>query len=190
MPSLRVDVNSWRRLASYPRGSFYPVSHGPSTRNRGITKPCFRTSSSCLSRCQAPFRLYAPRRVSIPPEGTFGRLRYLLGGDRPSQTAHLSPSPHRITARVSAKVQTGWYFNVGSTEPASPASQPPTYPTQSIPRRYDKLQSSSTGSFCPAAGRRHLHRHCNFAGSLVETVPHSLRLSCGSELTRQGISLP
>ena len=30
-------------------------------------------------------------------EGTFGRLRYTLGGDRPSQTAHLSLSPTRIT---------------------------------------------------------------------------------------------
>ena len=35
----------------------------------------------------------------------------------------------------------------------------------------------------------HLHTYYNFAGSLVETVPKSLRHSCGSELTRQGISL-
>ena len=31
--------------------------------------------------------------VSIRPEGTFGRLRYLLGGDRPSQTTHQTRSP-------------------------------------------------------------------------------------------------
>ena len=30
--------------------------------------------------------------VSIHPEGTFGRLRYALGGDRPSQTTHLALS--------------------------------------------------------------------------------------------------
>ena len=36
----------------------------------------------------------------------------------------------------------------------------------------------------------HLHAHFNFAEPLVETVPRSLRHSCGSELTRQGISLP
>ena len=30
--------------------------------------------------------------VSIHPEGTFGRLRYSLGGDRPSQTVHLTMS--------------------------------------------------------------------------------------------------
>lgn len=45
------------------------------------------------------------------------------------------------------------------------------------------------GSFRLAAGRRHLYRHCNFTGIFVETVPKSLHLSCGSELTRQGISL-
>ena len=46
------------------------------------------------------------------------------------------------------------------------------------------------GSFRPVAGTRHLHRDYNFTESVVETVPKSLRLSCGSELTRQGISLP
>src|SRR6266545_27892 len=45
------------------------------------------------------------------------------------------------------------------------------------------------GSFCPVAGTRNPHRDCNFAESLVETVPKSLRHSCRSELTRQGISL-
>jgi hypothetical protein len=36
--------------------------------------------------------------ISNRAEGTFGRLRYLLGGDRPSQTAHLTRSSSRITA--------------------------------------------------------------------------------------------
>ena len=95
MPSLVVDVNSWTRLACYPRRSFYPVSHGPSTRNRGITKPDFRLCSACSPRSQAGFCLYTLRRVSIPPEPTFGRLRYSFGGDRPSQTAHL-PLSHAV----------------------------------------------------------------------------------------------
>src|SRR5581483_9655835 len=33
---------------------------------------------------------------SIPPEGTIGRLRYPLGGDRPSQTAHQPLSGGRL----------------------------------------------------------------------------------------------
>ena len=97
VPSLAVDVNSWARLACYPRGSFYPVSHGPSTRNRRITKPDFRLCSTCRSCSQAPLCLCTLRLVSIQPEGTFGRLRYILGGDRPSQTAYLTLSAFRIT---------------------------------------------------------------------------------------------
>src|SRR5215210_1046660 len=46
-----------------------------------------------------------------------------------------------------------------------------------------------TGSFRLAAGTRHLHRDCDFTEPLVETAPNSLRHSCRSELTRQGISL-
>ena len=37
--------------------------------------------------------------VSIHAERTFERLRYLLGGDRPSQTAHLTVSPDLIQGR-------------------------------------------------------------------------------------------
>src|SRR6266850_1895027 len=45
-------------------------------------------------RCE---RLGVISLLSTQPEGTFGRLRYLLGGDRPSQTAHLAMSGCRIT---------------------------------------------------------------------------------------------
>ena len=61
-------------------------------RNHRITKPDFRPCSSCSSRSQAPLYLYTLRMISNHSEGTFGRLRYLLGGDRPSQTAHLTLS--------------------------------------------------------------------------------------------------
>ena len=80
-----------------PQGSFYPLSDGPSMRNHRITKPDFRPCSTCRSRSQAPFCLYTLRMISNHSEGTFGRLRYLLGGDRPSQTAHLTLSPTTIS---------------------------------------------------------------------------------------------
>ena len=57
-----------------------------------ITKPDFRPCSTCWSRSQAPFCLCTLRMISNHSEGTFGRLRYFLGGDRPSQTAHLTLS--------------------------------------------------------------------------------------------------
>ena len=92
MPNLPVDVDSWGRSACYPRRTFYPLSDGPSIQNRRITKTCFRTCSTCQSRSQAPLCLYTLRLVSNQPEGTFVRLRYTLGGDRPSQTTRLAMS--------------------------------------------------------------------------------------------------
>ncbi len=82
--------------ACYPRGSFYPLSDGPPTRYHRITKPDFRPCSTCRSRSQAPLCLYTLRTISDRSEGTFGRLRYILGGDRPSQTAHLTMSCHQF----------------------------------------------------------------------------------------------
>ena len=38
--------------------------------------------------------------------------------------------------------------------------------------------------------KENLNWYFNFTGCIVETALKSLRLSCGSELTRQGISLP
>ncbi len=94
--NLPVDVNSWGRSACYPQGSFYPLSDGLSIQHRRITKPDFRPCSTCGSRSQTPFCLCTLRLVSIQAEGIFGRLRYSLGGDRPSQTAHLTLSRHQF----------------------------------------------------------------------------------------------
>ncbi len=85
-------------IACYPQGSFYPLSDGPSMRNHRITKPDFRPCSTCRSRSQAPFCLYTLRMISNHSEGTFGRPRYIFGGDRPSQTARLTLSPCSLRA--------------------------------------------------------------------------------------------
>ena len=89
----RRDMDSRVGSACYPQGSFYPLSDGPSMRNHRITKPVFRPCSTCRSRSQAPLCLYTLRMISNHSEGTFGRLRYSLGGDRPSQTVRLTLSP-------------------------------------------------------------------------------------------------
>ena len=93
MPNFPVDVNSWGKSACYPRSTFCPLSDDPSTRYRQITKTCFRTCSKCLSRSQASLCLYTRAVISNHGEETFARLRYILGGDRPSQTACLALSP-------------------------------------------------------------------------------------------------
>ena len=50
----------------------------------------------CLSvKLPSAFALF--RAISVRAEETFGRLRYSLGGDRPSQTARLTLSSNRFT---------------------------------------------------------------------------------------------
>ena len=83
-------MDSWAESACYPRRTFYPLSDGPSMRDHRITKAYFRTCSTCMSRSQALLCLCTRRLVSNQPERTFARLRYSLGGDRPSQTTHLT----------------------------------------------------------------------------------------------------
>ena len=61
-------------------------------------------------------------------EGTFGSLRYVLGGDHPSQTTRLALFP----ARVRQPLEKGWYFKDGSTMTGATASKPPTYPTHPL----------------------------------------------------------
>src|SRR3989338_10233937 len=97
VPNLLVDVNSWRRSACYPRSTFYPLSDGPSIQCHRVTNAYFRTCSTCKSRSQAPLCIYTLRPISIRSEGTFARLRYSFGGDRPSQTTHQTRSSFRIT---------------------------------------------------------------------------------------------
>ena len=70
----------------------------PRTYHR-ITNSDFRLCSTRRSRSQAGFYVYTQCMVSIHAEPTFERLRYILGGDRPSQTARLTVSPDRIHGR-------------------------------------------------------------------------------------------
>jgi hypothetical protein len=46
-------MDSRKRSACYPRGSFYPLSPVPPTRDPRITNTCFRICSTCTSRSQA-----------------------------------------------------------------------------------------------------------------------------------------
>ena len=81
-------MNSWIRSACYPRSTFYSLSDGPSIRNHRITRTHFRVCLICRSVSQATLCSCTLQPVSIRSEVTIARLRYILGGDRPSQTAH------------------------------------------------------------------------------------------------------
>jgi hypothetical protein len=55
-----------------------------------------------------------------------------LGGDRPSQTAHLALSCAQLHGiAVRQLITKEWYFNVGSPMAETIGSKPPTYPTHS-----------------------------------------------------------
>ena len=108
MPNTPVDVNSWGVSACYPRRTFYPLSDGPSTRDHRITMTDFRLCSTCRSRSQAGFCHYTQQLISDQLEPTFARLRYSLGGDRPSQTTHHAGSRTRIDgSRLDTREQKG-----------------------------------------------------------------------------------
>ena len=124
MPNLAVDVDSWARSACYPRSTFYPLSDGPSTRGRRITRACFRTCSACPPRSQARLHSCALGTVADRPERTFARLRYILGGDRPSQTARLSLSPAPIQGTGLGRRREG-----GSIPRAAPPGLAPPLPS-------------------------------------------------------------
>jgi len=72
------------------------LSDGTSIRNHRITKSYFRTCLSRRTRSQAPLCLCTQLLTFIQDEGTFERLRYSLGGNRPSQTTHLTLSSVRF----------------------------------------------------------------------------------------------
>ena len=86
----------------------------------------FRTCLTRWSRSQPGLCHCTQRRISKPPEPSFERLRYSLGGDRPSQTTRLPMSFSRITGRKleSQNAQ-------GGISPVAPPN--PKIRTQSLP---------------------------------------------------------
>ena len=131
VPNLPADMDSRGRSACYPRGNFYPLIDGPSTRYHRFTKPEFPPCSTCQSCSQATLYFCALQTISNRLEVTFGRLRYILGGDRPSQTTHQTLF-EKLILLVRHPRPSGWYFTGASTQPKSQASKAPTYATQKV----------------------------------------------------------
>ena len=81
--------NPWDLLqpqdaTSRHRGTFYPLSDAASVRRHRITSSDFRPCSSRRSHSQAPLCACTQHPLAKRAEGTLGRLRYSLGGNRPS----------------------------------------------------------------------------------------------------------
>ena len=133
MPNLAVDVDSWARSACYPRSTFYPLSDGPPTWAAGSLEPAFAPARLVGLAVKPACTLALKGTVADRPERTFARLRYPLGGDRPSQTTRLARSPRRIAAGVRTPDGRGWYSKGGSPggwRPAIKASHLSSTPDQ------------------------------------------------------------
>ena len=65
--------------------------------------------------------------VSVHPELTFERLRYSFGGDRPSQTAHLTMSPDLFQSR---RLEFQYHkIGIPTSTPSKPKLKLPCLPT-------------------------------------------------------------
>ncbi len=71
----------------------------PSSRTTLSLTPTFVTARAVTLAVRLAYAFTLKSTVSIRAEQTFERLRYLFGGDRPSQTVHLTMSPGRIHGR-------------------------------------------------------------------------------------------
>ena len=76
----------------------------------------FRLCSNCRSRSQAGLCHCTQQLISDQLEPTIARLRYSLGGDRPSQTTRHAGSRTRVHgSRLDIRESKGWYFKGAST---------------------------------------------------------------------------
>ena len=70
--------------------------------------------------------------ISDHVEGTFERLRYSLGGDRPSQTTHLTLFSQPSRPQVRIIINQERYPNVDSTKTDALVSKSPAYPVHNL----------------------------------------------------------
>src|SRR5262245_46714112 len=116
-------MDSWASSACYPRRTFYPLSDGPSTQDHRITMTVFRLCSTRQSRSQAGLCHCTRQLISDQPEPTIVRLRYYLGGDRPSQTAHHTMSRTRMTGRGYITISARFVCHIATPQKLAPLLQ-------------------------------------------------------------------
>ena len=80
----RVDVYSCRGQLSYPWGNFSLITCPHKEGTRWFAKPCFRICVDyCPQHSQVSFCSYTLRRISDPPELTFGGSCLIFGSVAP-----------------------------------------------------------------------------------------------------------
>ena len=89
-------------------------------RTTGSLSPAFAPARPVGLAVKLPCCLYTLRTISDRAEGTFVRLRYILGGDRPSQTTRLA----LFTARLYGAMLDVQYMKGGISKLAPHRPQP------------------------------------------------------------------
>ena len=154
----------------------------PLTYHRSLT-PTFVPARPVSLAVRLAFAFALSRLISVQAERTFERLRYSFGGDRPSQTAHLTMSP--------SPLQGCWlefqYHKDGipTSTPHMPKHMLPCVPSILCMQHRNPISGYSKAPWGLSVLSRVtgiFTRYYNFAGRAVETVPKSLRLSCGQNL--------
>ena len=160
------------------------MSDGPSTRNHRITKSWFPICSTCKSRSQALLCLCTRRVIAIHAERTFECLRYLLGGDRPSQTVPLTRSRGRFHgARLEFQHHKGSIPRVAPRELALPVPS-------LLPILYIRCQNPISGCSKAPRGLSVLRWvACVFTGIAISPSP-SPRQQSTRYAIRAGRNLP
>ena len=177
-------MNSWPRSACYPRRTFYPLSDGPSMRNLRITRTSFRSCSTCRSHSQPGLYPCALRLISKQPEPSFVRLRYSLGGDRPSQTTRQRVSPDLIQGRRLEPQN-----NQGGISPVAPPI--PRNRVQSLPPILRKLNHNSLVSCSKGARGLSVLQRVPGVFTGTTTSPGRLLRQCSDRYAiRAGRNLP
>ena len=92
-----VAMNAWLPQASYPCGNFSDTSNLRFLMVKGSIGHAFTVCIRTENQNQESFYPFILHEISVLIELPLGHLCYLLGGDRPSQTARLTLFPRRIT---------------------------------------------------------------------------------------------
>ena len=160
------------------------MSDGISTHHRRITKPDFRPSSTCLSRCQAPFCLctltrdFQPRRGNLwTPPLPFGR--------RPPQS---NCPPDTVHVPVYATLLELQYPKGGIPTPAPPRLAPwlPRLP----PILYMQYRSPMSGCSKAPRGLSVLSQVTRIFTGITSSPSPSLRQCPNRYAFRAGRNLP
>ena len=122
--------------------------------------------------------------ISNHSEGTFGRLRYALGGDRPSQTAHVTRSCHLLQG-----VQLALTYDQGGIPTLRPSIL--TYRLLSLPPILYKSYISSISRYSKAPWGLSVTSRvtCIFTGTKI-SPDLSLRQRPSRYAIRAGQNLP